>query len=552
MTDGERYVQVDLSLPTPIISQWIGPYRTVKATFNSETYYAPLIQKLGARLVLAGIDPVANNWFLSSINDPFDWTPTFGTGSETKALAGSQGTKFGQVGENIKALIPVGPDSIVFAGTTSMTMLSGDPAFTNVQFRQISRSVGVLGKRAFTPINEMATLVCSTEGVFAIDPNSFDIERGARITRDRLDSLFSSIDFENVGVCMGYDESRSTALLCLTRTDDASASRIYALDINTGSWWPWKISNVDMRGIRAVTPFRPIEGTRTVPIFGTDQGHLLAQPENVVLHQDGGVLANTSFSSTHSPSADAVDFDSEVLFGPVNSDPSRRVLLKDVRVILGARTEGEADTPASGPFMSILHGDTAQEAVGFGSDITVTETLTIVDANAASGTNFDGGDESASPTYTATLWGGLGKPIAGTYTPNATNTLLIDTTFSGPGSWTFSRNSDGKWEFKDSGVVYYQTTNAISGLPETVPIRTGTGDTDSFVPTTDQASLASTGFGSGTETSTIQLARGRSSAKRQRIRTSDFFVKIGANSRAWALEDVSVDVEDGGPVRSVS
>lgn len=559
MTDGVRYVKVDLSANPPVVSQWIGPYKTVKADFAGTTYFAPLVQRHGARLVMAGLKPAGSNWFLSKINDPFDWTPGAGVSVGVEAVAGSSGTTFGQIGDNIKALIPVGTNSLVFGCTNSMTMLTGDPAFSDVKFRQVSRTVGVLGPRSFTPVNEMSTLVASSEGVFGIDPNTFDIERGARVSKDRLDNLFSRLDFENTNVVMGYDDARSVALMFITKTDDPTSSEIFALDMSNGGWWQWQIANTDMRGVQAVVSFRPVEGDRSTPWLGTKNGHLLAQPEGIVLHQDGGVDSTSSFSSTHPPDTTAgvaTDFDSEVVIGPINSDPSRRIMLKDVRVLLGEKSEADADTLETGPFMSLLFGDTAQNAIGFVSGGALTTTTTLIDAGGAATytptETFDGGDENGgSDTYTATLWGGRAIDADGTYTPTTTGTLLNNTTFSGPGNWTLSRNSgggsdDGKWELKYSGAVYYQTTNAVSGLPTTIPL-----DTD-FVGTGEEASLTTTGFAGAQSTSNVQLARGRSTAKRSRTRASDIFVKIGANSRAWALEDVSVDVEDGGPVRSVS
>ena len=559
MTDGVRYVKVDLSANPPVVSQWIGPYKTVKADFAGTTYFAPLVQRHGARLVMAGLEPAGSNWFLSKINDPFDWTPGAGVSVGVEAVAGSSGTTFGQIGDNIKALIPVGTNSLVFGCTNSMTMLTGDPAFSDVKFRQVSRTVGVLGPRAFTPVNEMSTLVASSEGVFGIDPNTFDIERGARVSKDRLDNLFSRLDFENTNVVMGYDDARSVALMFITKTDDPTSSEIFALDMSNGGWWQWQIANSDMRGVQAVVSFRPVEGDRSTPWLGTKNGHLLAQPEGIVLHQDGAVDSSSSFSSTHPPDTTAgvaTDFDSEVVIGPINSDPSRRIMLKDVRVLLGEKSEADADTLETGPFMSLLFGDTAQNAIGFVSGGALTTTTTLIDAGGAATytptETFDGGDENGgSDTYTATLWGGRAIDADGTYTPTTTGTLLNNTTFSGPGNWTLSRNSgggsdDGKWELKYSGAVYYQTTNAVSGLPTTIPL-----DTD-FVGTGEEATLVTTGFAGAQSTSNVQLARGRSTAKRSRTRASDIFVKIGANSRAWALEDVSVDVEDGGPVRSVS
>ena len=567
MTDGTRYVKVDISTTTPKISQWIGPYGTVVSRFQQTDFYAPLIQQLGARLVLAGIGPAANNWFLSAINDPYDWRPSSGETTLVDSIAGDSGTQFGQVGDNIKALIPVGSNSIVFAGSNSMTMLTGDPAFSDVKFRQISRSIGVLGKRAFTPVNEMATLICSSEGVFAIDPNTFDIERGSRISADRLDALFALIDFENTAVCMGYDDSRGTALLCLTRTDDPATSRVYALAVRAGSWWPWEIGNPDMRGIRTVTPFRPVEGTRTVPFFGTDTGFLLSQPETTVLHEDGGVLTSTAFASVHVPqTGQNVDFSSELLIGPINSDPSRRVLLRDVRVILGAKREEQDDTVETGPFLQILSAQTGQEAVGFATDVKFLSQPTVLDGGSGNSptqsTTFTGGAaNTANNGYDAILWAGMASDYAGSYTPTSTSELLIDTTFIGPGGWKFKRNTNGRWELLHPDVLtpateipYYRTTNVISGLPQQVELNV-LGDIATrtkYTPASDVARSTTAGFANSNVTAAVLLSRGRSTAKRVRIRDSDIYLNIGANSRAWTLEDLSVDIEDGGPFRSMT
>jgi len=565
MTDGVRYVKVDLAQGTPAVSQWVGPYKTVTADFNGTTYLAPLIQRHGARLVMAGIEPTGSNWFLSKINDPYDWTPGAGVTVGVEAVAGSSGTTFGEVGDNIKALIPVGTNSLVFGCTNSMTMLTGDPAFSDVKFRQVSRTVGVLGPRAFTPINEMSTLVASSEGVFGIDPNTFDIERGARVSKDRLDNLFSRLDFEDTDIVMGYDDSRSAALMFLTKTDDPTSSEIFVLDMSNGGWWQWQISNPELRAVQAVAAFRPVDGDRTAPWIGTKSGYLLAQPESLVLHQDGAVDSSSSFSSVHPPNTAAglaTDFDSELVIGPINGDPSRRILLKDVRVLLGQKSESSADTLESGPFMSLLFGDTAQSAIGFVSGGLLSTTNTVIDGGTSEASGFDdvllgvnpldGGDEdSGSDTYTAILWGGLAADPDGTYTPTTTGTLLNNTVFSGPSDWTLSRTTDGKWQLKYDGVAYYETENVVSGLPTT--IRLNQDATPPYLPAEgEEATLVTSGFAGAQSTPNVQLARGRSTAKRSRTRASDIFVKIGANSRAWALEDVSVDVEDGGPVRSVT
>tara|TARA_X000000950_G_C13901850_1_gene655210 strand:- start:60 stop:2396 length:2337 start_codon:yes stop_codon:yes gene_type:complete len=567
-TDGDKYVKIDMSSEVPEVSQWIGPYSTVKGVKFGNTNFASLIAKFNSRLALSGVKSNPTNFFLSAINDPYDWIPSSGSTVSVDALAGSSGTKFGEIGDNIKALIPVGSSGLLFGCQNSMSILTNDPVFSDAQIRQVSRSVGCLGPRAFTKVGEMGVLIASSQGVFGIDPNTFDIERGSRLTRDKLDRLFAQTDFEDTNVVMGYDDSRSLAFLCITRTDDSTASRIYAYNLDTGGWWPWRIEASTMRAVNNIVPFQPVNGTRSTPWFSTDSGVILTIPEQVVRSTDGSILESTSFTSTHAPTAAAVNITSQLQVGPINGDPSRRVLLKEVRCILGDQVERDSSgnilTPdtTNGPFLEVLHGDTAQEAVGYITGFKVVKSNSVtLDAKTDSAfegvSTIDGGSDAA-PTTSGTkifLWGGFAESVDGTYTPATGDTLLNDTTFTGPGLWVFKRNSDGKWEFTHGDALYgvqaadsdwYITTSAVDGLPTTVDINTKLFGSTSNV----EATLSSTSFPTRTVSDKKALSRGRDSANRYRIRASDLFLSINGVGRSFAIEDISVDVEDGGPFRS--
>ena len=573
MTDGKRYVKVDMSTATPVVSQWIAPYKTVAATSGESTKFARLTAQFNSRVALAGIDSAPTNWFLSAINNPFDWQPADGTSLSVGAVAGSTGTKFGETGDNIKALIPVGSSGLLLACQNSMVIITNDPIFSDATVRRISGAIGCLGPRAFTNVGEMGVLIASPQGVFGVDPNSFDIEKGSRISKDKLDRLFANTDFEDTEVVMGYDDARAIAFLVITRTDDASASRIYALDMGTGSWWPWRIETPEMRSVNNIVPFQQANGTRPTPWLTMNSGQIFTLPQEIILSKDGGVLTSTSFTSAgFVATANATDIKSNVQIGPINGDPSRRVMLKEVRVILGQQNERDAsgnvlvpDT-TNGPFLEVIQGESAQEAVGTVAGFTATEeNVPVLDAKTASAfegaSTIDGGSSAVnSPSSSDTeeiLWGGFANPVTGTYTPSTGDTIVNDTTFSGPGQWTFSRSSEGKWQFKhgtdfylttSSNLDWFETTNAVDGLPEEVDI-----NTFMFGRQTDhQVRLSESNFEDRAISEKRPLARGRDSANRFRIRASDIFLSITADGRSFAIEDISVDVEDGGPFRSSS
>ncbi len=571
MTDGKRYVKVDMSASTPVVSQWIGPYKTVSNSFGGSTQFARLTAQFNSRVALSGIDSAPTNWFLSAINNPFDWIPSAGTTLTVDAVAGSTGTKFGETGDNIKALIPVGSSGLLLACENSMVILTNDPVFSDATVRRVSGSIGCLGPRAFANVGEMGVLIASPQGVFGVDPNSFDVEKGARVSKDKLDRLFANTDFEDTNVVMGYDDARAIAFLAITRTDDATASRLYALDMGSGSWWPWRVETPAMRGVNNIVPFRPVSGTRPTPWFTTNSGHIFTMPEQVVKSQDGSVLSSTSFASVHQASADTANINSNIQLGPINGDPSRRVMLKEVRVILGQQDERDssgnvlAPDTTNGPFLEVIQGETAQQAVGTVAGFTTTEeNIPVLDCN-VSGTTFesvgpiDGGSDAANPTSGTkkVLWGGFANPVTGTFTPATGDTILNDTTFSGPGQWTFSRTTTGKWQFKhgtdfylttSSNLDWFETSNAVDGLPEEVDLNTLLFGSE----TDNQVRLSEANFVDRTISEKRALARGRDSANRFRIRASDIFLSITADGRSFAIEDISVDVEDGGPFRSSS
>ena len=597
MTDGQRYVKVDMSLDdgTGVISAWIGASRTVfDTTLNnssSEGNKAQLITQFGTRIALARVGSQLNNWFISKINNPFDWTPNAGTASE--AQAGSTAVKFGQVGDNIVALSPIGTSGLLYACESSLVVLTNDPVFDDATLRRVSKEVGCLGPRATTNLGELGVLVASRQGVFGINPNDFNIDRGTRTTSGKLDALFATTDFEDAEIIMGFDEGRSMALVCITRSDDPTASRIFALSTDNGSWWPWQIGTSGLRAVNMIVPFRPVSGTRQVPYFFTDNGKIMVIPEEVAGGTDGKILTSTSFTDPGETPGDRVDhratedlqqFKSSLIIGPINSDPSRRVLLREIRFILGERNEilnNQILTPniTNGPYFTLVTGETAQRALGFEGNLSIQDVVNLLDGGNATellnngaggpaaavqfdGTTLDGG--TLDGTY-HTAGSGTKVFLFGGYATNpgsdsswaitATDELINDSSWSGPSFWLLDRSSAGKWQItwtdaNDEFVpnrVYYETENAVDGLPASIPLK------DEFVGSGLADSIAVEGgqFLDRTESDKTVLERGRSNAKRVRIRASDIFINIEADGRSWALEDISVDVEDGGPFRSV-
>ena len=119
-----------------------------------------------------------------------------------------------------------------------------------------------------------------------------------------------------------------------------------------------------------------------------------------------------------------------------------------------------------------------------------------------------------------------------------------------------SRTTTGKWQFKHGQTSTSQPPATLTGLRHQTRL-TGCRKVDlntlMFGSETDnQVRLSEANFVDRTISEKRALARGRDSANRFRIRASDIFLSITADGRSFALEDLSVDIEDGGPFRSSS
>ena len=364
---------------------WIisGPEMTIKPSSKASSIgkagaeageRASLLVRFGGRLALSGFTPSPNHWFLSKINDVDDWIPGSGTASED-AVAGNLSTKFSIPGEPIIALIPMAESGLLFAGRHTMTYLSADPVFdTQARMIELSRSVGIVSAKAWCVSDAQTVYIMAQDGLYRVRPNEFQVTQSGRITGGRLDSFFQSQKFDKLNCSLGFDPEIQNIYCILSRTDLPSSSTHLVYSQATDSFWAIRTGWTSFQAPSCIGEFPFGDARSPVLALGSEDGYLGWFDRNLTSGVDG--QAATGYKGVGSPftvdnnQAAAQKIVSSLTIGPVVSPNLSQVMLRDMRVELTMdepQEEQDFNTPnvrLTGPFLSILSGQTAEEAIG--------------------------------------------------------------------------------------------------------------------------------------------------------------------------------------------
>ena len=616
--DGTNYFRIDLSLDDDDLKLehwWELRGTDDPGTVTASEVYdktsgtvvrpasASLIAVWGARIVLGGFAATPNVWIASKVSDPTQWNPV--TNNAGFAIAGGNSPEYAVLGDRITALIPFGSTGLLLAGADSMSYMDSDPVFGETKMAQISREVGAVGPRAVCEGPEKTAYVVANDGVYHIKPNDFDVNRGDRISAGALDGMFSRMEMADLAeVVAVYNESKGVLQVFLSRGTSAETSRHAAYDIATQSWWPFEISDTNNPNPVCAATFKSYANGRQTVWLGGVTGRISTQPANGVFPQDGlKVSAESAWTVTESPA----NFDCRVMLGPINTDVSQRVLLRDVRVRLQSDTEVIATGDQGGlagsgmPTSTQLRDLTSGTSIADGQTIyksftTDIATLSVFDieaieiadvadqnvtvtdnilstntdetgADALSLSNIPGtsgglinndygavDDGGADDTTSTILEGGRATDPSGLYLRQTDDEALM---FMGPGPYVLMRDGDDTWKHYDSEALPATLfANKLSvSLPDKIydkDYQDGDGNNLSHPENISYLGLeGSITLDPASPIATFSLQTGINNAFRTRIRSTDLYFQVSSTGRAWAIEDISVDIEPGGPVRTV-
>jgi hypothetical protein len=570
--DGTNYIKVDLFASPPAWSLWnhasLGPEDHVKNVIGGVTYTATIIALYGSRLVLGGVKQLENVWFMSQIDEPDHWVVV--TGNAEDAIAGNDG-QWGIPGDEIIALIPFGQGSIIFAGKKSMSMLTQDPIFGSASIQQMSRTVGICGPRGWCNGPEKSVFVLSQDGLYRLNPNDFNVDRGQLISRDKLDSFFANLKWEDISPSITYDVERRGVWIFLTRTDQPSSSTHLFYSEQTDGFFPFKMYDPRFYGAFSQAQMLTDDGRVQVALFGSSTGQLGIFDSSLVVGIDGYVAAG--YDPADNPDiGDAAQqrIQGSVSIGPIVSSSPGLAFCNEVQIELGADIylpDTDVKGIAAYPTVQILSAATAQEAIASNlNTLVITQVLFITAGGGFAPTfsataTYDGG--GISPTITDYVDGAYATSATGLYTSQDTFVSPLLRVFENPTSqFQLTRGSIGgatRWfiSFQVDDFPVYVQQQVNGAYPEDPSLGeyrfTNIDSTGAIVATvaTDTVSVTTSQFEGATVTDIGNIAEGANNRLRCRVRDNAMFVRVRSSGYPFAFERMGLNIQVVGPRRTV-
>ena len=575
LCDGINYVKVDISLTTPQVQKWVDPYDHVRVNVGGvggSNNYATLIARYGARIVLSGVADAETNWFMCHIDNPEDWSPT-GPGGDTDAIAGGS-SEYGTLGDRIIALIPLGNTGMLFAGQRSMSYLTVDPALDpNPQIITLSRSIGIVGPRAYCYGPEKIAYILGYEGLYRVSPNDFSLDRGNLISLNVLDSFFSKTQWEDIDAVLTYDIELRGVWIWLTRKDQPSVSVHLFYSEQTGGFFPQRLYEPEFYGALSSCQAIVTDGRTPVVLMGSAQGKIGYFDYRIIAGIDGYPASGYSATYTSPTPAESVERRvlSNLSIGPMLGDLGVRVMLRDVLVELNSE-EHLPDTAVKGnlprPTLALSYGDTAEKAIASSlTTVRFVQVLSVtVDGGVAGTSSFAStidGDDVTPTTITAWEDGGYAPTSFGNYEARSTFVDPEDRVYDGAVPDSEYKLQREMWDSSDRWVVYnsdntsivyvQQALNGVYSEDPTVGeyrfrpdgVTTSAGlqsdDTANFEGVLLEAENLALG----------ELYEGNNNHFRCRVRAGAAYLQLSSQGYPWALERASVLIEPVGPRRTV-
>lgn len=406
------YWKIDLLDADLNLSNWNhssnGPEDNVVKQIGSNYYFAQTIQRYGARIMLAGVKGIENVWFGSEVGNPTHWNPS-ATPSSGQAIAGNVASStIGPAGDEIVAIIPLGEQSILFAGKRSLTYLTNDPSIdpSTARLAVLSNTIGIVGPKAWCEGPEKSVYMLGQDGLYRLRPNDFSVDRANLVSLNKLDSWFNQLRFDLLDPVLHYDVERRGVWLFLTRTDSPESSTHLFYSEQTDGFFPIRLYDPEMPGVTNVCQSATADGRNQIMLcaYGSMLGFF---DQRLVSGVDGFPASGYSDPSAAGPTVQADIVNQMIIarlsIGPMLAAQPAQVMIREVQVELGIddylptqSVVGLADRP----YAELHCAETAMESIAENTSailfqettetIDGNETGTTIDADAGSG-SYDGG-----------------------------------------------------------------------------------------------------------------------------------------------------------------
>lgn len=315
--DGAAYKKIALTSTTAVASTWSASPGTLPQATNDPSRKCRYGTVWRNRIVMYGIDSYPDNWYMSRVGNPGDWSYTSSTDPARRAVAGDT-SDTGYLPVPIRCMAPFDADRLVVAGDTRMWAMVGDPMLGG-QFFGVSDRIGICGPRAHARDSAGNLYFAFYDGVYRMDRGSLV---PMPLSGGIIDSFFDDIDFSENDIQLAWSRYMDGLFVFVVPNDGSNHDHLF-WDGETRAWSTVRLP--DDFGPAAICVYND---TRSMNDRGGDA---------ILLGGFDGYIRQ--FDS------DADDFDGEPIesvvdFAPMVSDGHAMPSLELVEPIFGSNTTG--------------------------------------------------------------------------------------------------------------------------------------------------------------------------------------------------------------------
>lgn len=191
------------------------------------------------RAVLAGDPDYPNQWYMSRQANPWDWDTNIAISDAQRPIKGSLGNA-GESGDIIRALIPCKDDYLILGCSTSISIMTGDPAMMG-PIDILDLTTGIFGATSWclgSPGEEGGVgrlYFWGTNGIYVTEIPGHPICISALSLPDLIkDEAANPLTHR---ISMAFDVRRQGILVCITKLADGTNSN-YWYDLRTKGFFP--------------------------------------------------------------------------------------------------------------------------------------------------------------------------------------------------------------------------------------------------------------------------------------------------------------------------
>lgn len=329
------------------------PYGNDTTTYGTMPAKAYLGCLYRGRAVLSGNPSYPNQWYMSRQANPWDWNTSVSISDAQRPIKGSLGSA-GESGDIIRALIPYKDDYLIIGCSTSISIMTGDPAMMG-PIDVLDLTTGIFGATSWClgpPAKDGGAArlyFWGTNGIYVTEIPGHPVCISALSLPDIVKD--ETPDPSTYRISMAFDVRKQGILICITKLADGSNSN-YWYDLRTEGFFPEHYP--DECGAYSLFNYPANSPTYAGLLVGCKDGYIRMFDET---HKNDDKQASDTDDA-----GEAID--SYVAFGPIQiTEDNKEGKIGNLTIITGGGAASGTHTDSNDIAYKIFTADTAEEVM---------------------------------------------------------------------------------------------------------------------------------------------------------------------------------------------